>query len=215
MNDDLRNDEQKRILALDGSLRGGAGNTGRALAFAGRTAPPCIDFKQVVLSDYAGTVEALVDELAAADGFLVGTGTYWSSWGSPLQRFLEVMTGLECSDVFLGKPVGVVVTMDSVGGVDVATRLLGTFGKLGCTTPPLPLVVLSRIAALLQGTPSDMDLWQLEDLEVLVANLALAARAERPRWRTWTVERAPMPRGPFPAAGRLELGVPHFLDEPT
>lgn len=202
-----------RILALDGSLRGAQGNTGRALQHARKLAPKEADIVVLELCDYSDTVEALADELRRADALLVGTGTYWSSWGSPLQRFFEVVTGLECSDAFLGKPVSAVVTMDSVGGVDVGTRLLGAFCTLGCMAPPFPLVVLSRIASLLEGTPDDMDLWQRDDLEVLVHNLVEAARAPRPAWRAWPVKRAPLPSGPFPAAGRLDLGVPGFLQD--
>ena len=40
--------------------------------------------------------------LAEADGFVFATGTYWDSWGSPLQKFLEETTAFEGTSVWLG-----------------------------------------------------------------------------------------------------------------
>ena len=97
-----------RLLALNGSVRGDDGDGAEvlrtALAFADARADETmpIEITQVTLATYAGTVEAMVDKVRAADAFLFVTGTYWGSWGSPLQRFLEVLTPLEATDAFLG-----------------------------------------------------------------------------------------------------------------
>lgn len=203
-----------RLLALNGSVRGDQGDCADALdaalepalGFAGD-----VDVSRVTLAGFRGTVEDMVDDLRAADAFLVATGTYWGSWGSPLQRFLEVVTPLEASDIFLGKPVACVVTMDSAGGVEVGTRLLGTFALLGCQVPPFPLVVLSRTATAVDGRPGFDDVWQERDLEVLVHNLKVAAaagRSERSRFRAWSVDKGRLPSGPWPATGALDIGLP-------
>src|SRR4051812_35078991 len=105
----------KTLLALNGALRGGDGNTGHALAHAVRMVPADVAVTTVSLCDWTGTTDDLVARVDRADGLLLATGTYWSSWGSPLQRFLEVLTPHEASPVLLGKPVAAVVTMDSVG----------------------------------------------------------------------------------------------------
>jgi NAD(P)H-dependent FMN reductase len=202
-----------KLLALNGSVRGDDGDAAEAmkaaLAFAGD-----VDVAPVTLATYRGTVEAMVRLLTDADAILVATGTYWGSWGSPLQRFLEVMTPLEATPAFLGKPAACVVTMDSVGGVDVGTRLLGALGTMGCATAPFPLVVLSRVGFAVQGREGFDDVWQPRDLEVTVTNLVTHARATRDTRSTahqsWTVDKGRMPTGPWPATGALDLGLPRM-----
>ncbi len=202
-----------RLLALNGSVRGDDGDAAEALkaalAFAGD-----VDVAPVTLATYRGTVEAMVQLLTDADALLIATGTYWGSWGSPLQRFLEVMTPLEATPAFLGKPAACVVTMDSVGGVDIGTRLLGALGMMGCCTAPFPLVVLSRVGFAVQGKPGFDDVWQPRDLEVTVTNLIASARATRQTRASanasWTVDKGRMPTGAWPASGALELGLPRM-----
>src|SRR5437868_13680976 len=135
-----------RLLLLNGSLRGSTGNTARLLERAQRFLPADWQSETLSLPEYSGTIEGLAERLLAADAFLIGTGVYWGSWGSPLQRFLEVMSAYELSPCFLGKPAGAVVSADSVGGLDIAQRLLGAFSLLGCVIPPLSTVVVSRVA---------------------------------------------------------------------
>ncbi len=200
-----------RLLVVDGSVRGGAGNTARALAYAASAAARRgMSVGTLTMCEHTGSVEDVVQAIRAADAFVFGTGTYWGSWGSPLQRLLEVITGLEASDALVGKPCGVVVTMDSVGGVDVAARLLGALCTMGCAAAPFPIVVLSRIGAQVQ----DDDVWRLVDVDVLVENLAIAA-APRPRYAAWTVERARLPTGPFPTWGPLDVGGARFAGPTT
>lgn len=197
-----------KLLAINGSVRGDDGDGAEvlraALAFAGD-----VEADMVTLASYGGTVEAMVDRVCAADAFLLVTGTYWGSWGSPLQRFLEVLTPLEASAAFLGKPAACVVTMDSVGGSDVGARLLAALGTMGCTTAPFPLVVLSRTGLAVQGRPGFDDVWQPKDLEVTVTNL-LARAGERPAYAAWSVDRGRLPTGPWPASGPLDLGLPRL-----
>ena len=144
---------------------------------------------------------------------MFGTGVYWSSWGSPLQRFLEVMTAFEVSDIMLGKPAGVVVTMDSVGGSEVAQRLLGVLSMMGFLVPPLSMVVVSRVGTQVRGVPGNEDVWQTEDVAPLVQNLVHAMRLDRAVWQAWPVERTLSVSGAYPQAGVLDLGVPFFLAE--
>ncbi len=165
-----------RLLLLDGSLRGTQGNSARLLQRAAEALPVTWHADALCLADYQGTVEALADRLSNANAFLIGSGVYWGSWGSPLQRFLEVMSSYELSRCFLGKPAGALISADSVGGLDVAQRLLGAFSLLGCLLPPLSSVVLSRAAcaATVADPQANADVWQLEDLDVVVRNLVLA-----------------------------------------
>ncbi|MEP7050801.1 MAG: NAD(P)H-dependent oxidoreductase [Pseudomonadota bacterium] len=201
-----------RLLLLNGSVRGASGNTARLLEHASRTLGQAWHSDALVLAEYAGTVEALVERLHAADAILVGTGVYWGSWGSPLSRFLEVITAHELSPCFLGKPVGAVVSADSVGGLDVAQRLLGAFSLLGCVIPPLSTVVVSRVAtAAAQTDPqANEDVWQAEDLAVVAQNLSLASALRSLPWATWPVRHLTRLTGPYPAHGVLSEGLAKF-----
>ena len=200
----------RRLLMINGAVRGSAGNTARVLAAARAKLSAELEVRDIVLAEYTGTVEDMARELREADALLFATGVYWGSWGSPMQRFLEVMTWLEGTDTLVGKPVGVVVTMDSVGGQDVAQRLLGVFATLGCLVPPMPMVVISRLSAAVSGTPGNEDVWHVDDIQGLVENLRIATTARGLPWKSWAFERTVVPTGTYPSSGPLDLGLPRF-----
>ena len=200
----------RRLLIINGAVRGSGGNTSRVLGAARAKLPADLEVREVVLAEYTGTVEDMAQELRDADALLFATGVYWGSWGSPMQRFLEVMTWLEGTDALIGKPVGVVVTMDSVGGQDVAQRLLGVLATLGCLVPPMPMVVVSRVGTLVSGTPGNEDVWHVDDIQGLVENLRTATQARSLPWKQWAFERTTIPTGTYPASGPLDLGLPRF-----
>lgn len=205
-----------RVVLLNGSLRGASGNTGWLLAeTAARLTRLGAEVHTWTLAAPLPPVDDLLASLRSADAFVVGTGVYWHSWGSPLQRFLEVFTPQEGTEAFVGKPVSALVTMDSVGGSELAARLLHVFGSLGCVVPPCSTLVLSRLALRsgggLRPLVEDEDVWSLEDLDVVLHNtLAACADGDR-RWRTWGCRPLTAPRGPYPLAGPLDLGSPRFL----
>ncbi|HEY1534992.1 MAG TPA: NAD(P)H-dependent oxidoreductase [Polyangiaceae bacterium] len=201
-----------RLLLLNGSLRGSAGNTATLLQYAQASLEAPWQSDTLALAEYSGSIESLVLRLTSADAFLLGTGVYWGSWGSPLQRFLEVMSAYELSSCFLGKPAGAVVSADSVGGLDVAQRLLGAFSLLGCLVPPLSTVVVSRVAA--AATEADPeaneDVWQADDLRVVVKNLSTASALRSLPWATWPVRKLARIEGPYPSHGVLSAGLAKF-----
>ena len=104
----------------------------------------------------------------------------------------------------LGKPAGVLVTMDSVGGIGVAYRLQGVLCSLGFLVPPLSAVVLSRVGAIVRHPETRLppefdppdDVWGEEDLEVLALNL-VAARSGGP-WSRWPIAGSAAPGWPKP-----------------
>ena len=202
-----------RLLLLNGSLRGAAGNTATLLHYAASFLEGSWDSDTLSLAEYEGSIESLVQRLTAADAFLLGSGVYWGSWGSPLQRFLEVISAYELSSCFLGKPAGAVISADSVGGLDVAQRLLGAFTLLGCLVPPLSTVVVSRVAVAAQQIDPEAndDVWQAGDLEVLVKNLSTASGSRTLPWATWPVRKLARLAGPYPTHGPLNAGLARFL----
>ena len=128
-----------------------------------------------------------VSLLERARGFIFATGTYWDSWGSPLQRFFEESTSLEGGAVWLGKPAATLVTMHSVGGKGVLSRLQGVLSTLGVLIPPMSGLAYSQANHLALQSGGDADFWRVEDLEVVAHNL-LAALKLREGWRSWPVE---------------------------
>lgn len=187
-----------RLLLLNASLAGEAGNTAVLLARAKRLLARKGDVRSVTLAEAGGAVsfDTLRPELEAAEGFLFGTGTHWDSWSSVLQRFLEEATPAEATALWLGKPAAVVVSEHSVGGKAVLSRLQGVLVTLGCLIPPMGGLVVSKAVriAIEHDAEAARDLWSDDDLAVVCHNLAEAARAARPgetpaHWRAWGVDR--------------------------
>jgi hypothetical protein len=121
------------------------------------------------------------ENIDKADAYIFLTGTYWDSWGSPLQYFLEEATEWEGTNLWLGKSAAIIVTMHSVGGKAVLSRLQGVLNNFGLILPPMSGMVLSLAANLaIDGQSSECgsvhlpDLWSLKDLEVVMKNLQLS-----------------------------------------
>jgi len=208
----------KNIGIINGSLRGATGNCG---AVAKRAVAMLVNEGQqsmlLTLTDPQPTIREVYELLVACDGFLVVSGVYWNNWSSPLQRFIEVTTAFENTPAFFGKPVACAVTMDSVGGIEVAARLQAVFGGLGCWSPPCSTLVLSRTgqeamaaSAGLADDPNE-DVWRLDDLNIVLQNLITAAAMPRHNWMAWPHTGLVIPDGPWPQSGALDMGTARFL----
>lgn len=202
----------QHVLFINGSLRGAHGNTAALIKRAQGLLPAGVSACEVVLASYVGTTEALAERVQHADALVFASGVYWGNWGSPLQRFLEVITAYEVSAVFMGKPVAVLATMDSVGGSDMAQRLLGVLSSFGCLVPPLGSVVLSRVGMHAQCETADADVWHIEDVQSLLHNLLVATGLRVLPWQTWRFAQTGATHGPYCASGPLLGGLPRFIE---
>lgn len=209
----------KNILIINGSLRGAAGNS---VALAKHAAHVLVnELKQqatlLTLTDPLPTIREVYDLMTGCDGFLVVTGVYWNNWSSPLQRFIEVTTAFENTPAFFGKPLACAVTMDSVGGIEVAARLHAVFSGLGCWSPPCSTVVLSRTgqeaiaASAGQEDDPNKDVWRMEDMHIALQNLVTAAAMPRNNWIAWPHTELIIPDGPWPGHEPVNMGSPKFL----
>lgn len=194
-----------RIVCINGSLRGRHGNSGRVVAHLLKHGHPGAYISELCLADIGSDIAAVQEVLLAADGFIFCSGVYWNSHGSILQRFIEVATAWEATDKFWGKPASVVLTMDSVGGMEVAARLLGVLNLLGCTVPPLATVVLSRAAQVACAHGDEPDVYTLADADILVENMVAVCNTDRPPLRTWPVKPTRALSGAYPQVGALHL----------
>lgn len=209
----------KKILIINGSLRGATGNSAAVMSAAVKILADDLQqtVKQLTLAGPMPPVREVYDLLVDCDALLVISGVYWNNWSSPLQRFIEVTTAFENTPAFFGKPVACAVTMDSVGGIEVAARLQAVFGGLGCWSPPCSTLVLSRTGqeamAASAGQQDDLneDVWRMTDLSIVLQNLTTAAGMSRDKWIAWPHSELTVPDGPWPESGALDMGSPKFL----
>ena len=184
-----------RIAILNGSLGGTHGNSQvieQALHPILLQSRPQVKIESYCLQDLP-TQEVLA-KLAGCSGYILLTGTYWDSWGSPLQRFLEEATFTEGTDLWLGKPVVVIASAHSVGAKGVLSRLQGVLNTLGCLIPPMSGLVLTAASQQALENPPESapshrdDFWSLRDLPVILHNLITAIEGKG-RYQCWEVDR--------------------------
>ncbi len=184
----------KKIVILNGSLGGDSGNTTFLIdSIQNKISKFNISTEVIhlkVLSEDGGVVQELETKLEEADGFIFTSGTYWDSWGSPMQSFLESSTKYEGTKTLLGKPAAVMITMHSVGGKGVLSRLQGVLNTMGIMIPPMTGMVYSLAGKLALETDSSFadDFWGLEDLDTLVHNLITCLNNEH-SYNTWAIDR--------------------------
>jgi hypothetical protein len=176
----------KNVLIVNGSLGGSAGNTAELLAIAEERLQKEVTVSYLELAREP-TMDRILDAIAKADGFLFGTGTYWDSWGSPLQRFLEVTAHTEGQSYWVGKPACAIVTAHAVGAKGVLTRLLGVMNVYGTLIPPFAGFSYTFVADTALPHASDHlrnELWTADDTDVVCHNLLEALKGGR-NWKQW------------------------------
>ena len=183
----------KKILIINGSLGGAIGNSNVLINHAIENLKTHSALYEIIhLKNNHNDIEA---KLKWADGFLFVSGTYWDSWGSPLQLFLEKSTEYEATDLFLFKPASVIITMHSVGGKAILSRLQGVLNTMGMLIPPMSGFVYSLATHLnLKKEHHEEDLsfnddfWNLEDIEIVIHNLMTAVNHKH-TYKSWPVDR--------------------------
>lgn len=177
-----------QVVVLNGSLGGNTGNTQQLLNALYQELEGRAQISEVILKEMT-SFEALFSLINQSHAFIFATGTYWDSWGSPMQRFLEAATESEGTSLWLGKPAATLVTMHSVGGKGILSRLQGVQSTFGLLVPPMCGMTYSLANHLaLQHPSTSADFWSKDDLNVIASNL-LSALTDRPVWKTWTVDR--------------------------
>jgi multimeric flavodoxin WrbA len=174
------------VLIVNGSLGGSTGNTAELLALAEEelAGQATVSHLELVRDP---TLARVLEAAASADAFLFGTGTYWDSWGSPLQRFFEMTAHTEGMDYWFGKPAGVIVTAHAVGSKSVLSRLFGVLNVYGMLIPPLAGLAYTWANDTALASAADhlrRELWTPADVEVICHNLIEAIEGGR-NWRRW------------------------------
>lgn len=209
-------DIKSKILIVNGSLGGSMGNTAQLIAALEKPlATSGCDVKCMHLRNKSADAktrfelespntvdhplkEFWLENLNWADALVFTTGTYWDSWGSPLQIFFEAMTSSEGSASWLGKPAACLVTMHSVGGKGVLARLQSALSSFGALIPPMSGMVYSLVGHEMLRSPAhdesfDRDIWSLDDVDVIARNLISTVEARlngHLRYQAWPVDRS-------------------------
>jgi NAD(P)H-dependent FMN reductase len=181
----------KKILIINGSLGGARGNTSVLIDTAIKHLATSNSKVDVLHLEENQNLDTLKEKLAWADGFIFTSGTYWDSWGSPMQRFLETSTQYEATDLFLYKPASVMISMHSVGGKSVLSRLQGVLNTMGLAIPPMSGLVYALSTHMALKTSEhdfDDDFWSLEDIEIVVHNLMTSLNCKQ-NFKSWPVDR--------------------------
>lgn len=183
------------ILIINGSLGGKNGNTSVLIEAAIKNLNKHnAKIKTLHLEDLNDKDSAELEiHLRWANGFIFTSGTYWDSWGSPLQKFLEQTTKYEASDLFLFKPASVMISMHSVGGKEILSRLQGVLNTIGIQIPPMSGLVYSLATHLaLNNNESENsfndDFWSLDDIEITTHNLITAIKKQND-FKAWPVDK--------------------------
>ncbi|MBC7538889.1 MAG: NAD(P)H-dependent oxidoreductase [Bacteriovorax sp.] len=181
---------KKNILIINGSLGGATGNTSVLIETAKKYLS--VHGANIDILHLEENEDDLKTKLTWAHGFIFTSGTYWDSWGSPMQKFLETTTQYEASDLFLYKPASVMISMHSVGGKGVLSRLQGVLNTMGLNIPPMSGFVYSlatHIALTINESQKDFndDFWSLEDIEIVIHNL-MTATQHKHDFKSWPVD---------------------------
>ncbi|HWU41838.1 MAG TPA: NAD(P)H-dependent oxidoreductase [Bdellovibrio sp.] len=180
----------KNILILNGSPSGTRGNCSVLIAAFKKFLEGSSVKVDVVHLKTTSFGPGLKNKIKKSSAMIFVTGTYWDSWGSPLQKFLEDCTELEGSSMLLGKPCAVFVLMHSVGGKSVLSRLQGVLSTMGFLIPPMSGMVYSLVndLALKSRNPHTEDFWQIKDATLVLENL-LKATDLKISWTSWPVDK--------------------------
>lgn len=179
---------QKTLLIINGSPSGSRGNCAKLIShYKNLSAFKC---RIIHLAKEPRLSSSFRKSLLSADACLFVSGTYWDSWGSPLQKFIEDLTPLEGHPLLVGKPAGVAVLMHSVGGKEVLSRLQGVLNTFGFLIPPMSGFTYSLVSeiALKSKSTHQKDFWSLDDLQIIDENL-LKATALNVKWSQWPVDK--------------------------
>jgi hypothetical protein len=179
------------VALVNGALGGRDGNTGRLA----RALTTLLEGRATVIEHHLAEIGPGVDwalRLKGVHGFIFSSGTYWDSWSSLFQRFLEEVTPLEGTPLLLGQPACCLITMHSVGGKEVLSRLQGVLVTLGMQIPPMSGLVYALSTALADEAGRHRwqdDFWSPSDLPILAHNLLEAMPGGERRWASWAVDR--------------------------
>lgn len=177
------------VLVLNAGLAGTGGNSQVVAEHCSQLLRALgVPHESLVLRDAAPGVAAAA--IGRAERLVFITGTYWGGFSSSLQQLFEELTPTEASELWLGKPVAVLVTAHQVGAQSVLFRLQGVLVAFGCLVAPMSGVVISKLGEALRSRAPELclDVWGLEDVATALHNL-LAAPFAPGAFRAWPVDR--------------------------
>ncbi|MFP5519436.1 MAG: flavodoxin family protein [Bdellovibrionia bacterium] len=183
---------KKQILIINGSPQSKSGNCAYLIQQI-QNKYKAYQFEVLHLKSTNSSTAQIFKKIQNNHAVLFVSGTYWDSWGSPLQKFLEDFTPFEGHPSLVGKPAGVITLMHSVGGKSVLSRLQGVLNTLGFLIPPMGGMTYALSNQLITRgkrahTQHADDFWSLDDIDVILSNLVLTSE-QHDQWKAWPVDR--------------------------
>lgn len=175
-----------RVLIVNGALGGVTGNTAELLGMAEEWLAKHVETETLDLSRRPH-IDRVLDAIVRADAFVFGTGTYWDSWSSYLQGFLEETAHTEGMPMWVGKPAVIVATAHAVGAKGIISRLMGVLNVYGLMFPPMAGLGVTYVNETAYPHATDHlknELWTPADVETLCHNLVEAMQGTN-QWRQW------------------------------
>lgn len=173
-----------KILVLNGSPQGTKGNCQKFIKKHLKV--DATDKIEVITLANKGASEKALKTILKTEAVVFISGTYWDSWGSPLQAFFEKLTALEGHPHLMGLPCSCIVLMHSVGGKSVLSRMQGILNTMGFLIPPMSGMVYSLVNKLASAKKSTHapDFWAPEDWQFIYENLKIA-NSQKSKWKAW------------------------------
>lgn len=178
------------ILIINGSISGSSGNTAELLAMAEeKLTEEGVNTVEYLELARDPSLDRILEAASKADAFIFGTGTYWDSWGSPLQKFFEITSSTEGDSYWMGKPASAIVTAHAVGAKGILSRLFGVLNVYGMMIPPLAgfaFTFVNHVALSNNVAPEELqkELWSSDDVEIICHNLIEAVNRTN-NWKQW------------------------------
>lgn len=171
---------------VNGALGGAMGNTGELFALAEEAIGERAEIEHLELARQPH-IDRILASVERADAFIFGTGTYWDSWSSYLQRFLEETAHTEGSPLWVGKPAAVFATAHAVGAKGIISRLMGVMNVYGCWFPPMAGLGITWVNVEAYKSANDHlrnELWTPADVNTVTHNLLEAVYGTH-QWMQW------------------------------
>lgn len=183
-----------KLLIINAALNGNHGNTFQCFKkieplLNDHCELQILELKNLNHLDSKDYQEVIAQKIKASDALYFMTGTYWDSWSSYLQRFLEESTFLEATATLFAKPAGVFTTMHSVSGKEVMSRLQGVLSSQGYLIPPHSSLTISLASELARKTESSFqdDFWSTDEILHTIKNV-LSYACQPTKASAWSVD---------------------------
>ncbi len=113
-------------------------------------------------------MEKIYPLLLKAQGFVIGSPSYWYSVSGLVKNFVDRLTCLENNGYLIEKKIFATISCaEESGGDEVSHYLISAFNEMGCIIPPFATPFFNE---------NEKGTWQKKELEILGRNIVRLAK---------------------------------------